>query len=89
MSREGVTLTIYCDNISCTEDINLPLCPLADGGWDARNINRQLERAGWGSSEDYEDLCPYCMDIIFPKCEECFLTEKEHENNVLGHEFDV
>lgn len=54
------TITVTCDKCGCEEE--LELTSLAGGGWDSRDVNRQLKRRGWRGTEDTKTICPDCLE---------------------------
>jgi hypothetical protein len=59
MSRTSATITVDCDR--CGESLDeMPLTPLAGGGWDDRNVKRTLESYGWRVTKD-ADICDNCV----------------------------
>jgi hypothetical protein len=53
-------MTVSCDRCETYED-EYGLTSLARGGWDDRNVQRQMERNGW-KTIDGEDICPDCQE---------------------------
>lgn len=56
MKSEPVVI-ITCDG--CSEEIEASLTALADGSYDERGLDKQIERTGWISRGD-EHLCSDC-----------------------------
>lgn len=57
-------ITVTCDR--CGEEDSFEMCSLAGGGWDLRNLPRQLQRAYWHAPNgvDGETYCGDCKEDI-------------------------
>lgn len=65
--RSDAYIRVACD--VCEDpgmDEEISLCALANGGWDERNVNARLHRAGW-RVEDEKDICPNCVEEMEEK----------------------
>ncbi len=54
-------MTVTCD--ACGTEEKLSLTSLAQGGWDARGVDKQLKRLGWSGSRHTETICHECQDV--------------------------
>ena len=60
--RSDAFIRVSCD--VCEDpgmDEEIILCALAGGGWDERNVNALLHRAGW-RVEGEKDICSNCVE---------------------------
>lgn len=55
--RGSPVLLVTCD--LCPHTIELELTDLADGGWDDRDVNEELDQSGWVIING-QDICEYC-----------------------------
>jgi len=63
MSRSGGQIAVHCD--CCNEVVEIEMTMLAtEGGWDTRNVEKELEDSGWVKDLDDEDL-DFCSDECF------------------------
>ncbi len=53
------TLDIVCDKCGTVETVGLTA--LAGGGYDERNVTKDLERLGW-VYKDVQDFCDMCAE---------------------------
>lgn len=84
MSRQDAVLNVYCDGPSCDEFVSVDLTALAmSGSWDERNVEEDLEDAGWCVKWD-KDYCSGCTIDLFA-CEQCGDFPDEHDDE--DHEF--
>jgi hypothetical protein len=51
-------IPVMCDR--CAEDHEFGMTALACHSWDARNLQRELERGGWRVEGDIH-ICPDCV----------------------------
>jgi len=58
MSRSDAMITVTCDR--CGEEMQVDLCATARGGYDERNVDRELEFHGWVIHDD-QDICDECV----------------------------
>lgn len=61
---EEARISLYCDHCGVTEEFEMT--PLANGGWDSRNLRNDSERVGWTWVGDDEHECPECKTC--PDC---------------------
>jgi hypothetical protein len=62
MGMDEPRISVTCDSKrGCQYEEILELTSLAGGGWDDRNVERELKRAGWQIDGDTY-ICPDCVD---------------------------
>ena len=57
--RSNAYITVMCDN--CGEYEEVPLTPIARGGYDGRGVDDWLTRRGWRVDAG-EDICESCVE---------------------------
>ena len=59
--RSDASIKVTCDHPKCREEIEIQLTSIARGGYDERNVDRELKSNDW-QVKDGQDLCPFHRD---------------------------
>lgn len=55
-------VTAFCDGARCDTSEDVPMTPLAGGGWDERYVNARLTASGWLATK-VRHLCEMCAEL--------------------------